>query len=254
MHFGFVLNLVACLFTIYACFSISESFDVLSQSSFGEISLTEVNGKFPDGVELFIGLRAAALDNPINGVGEVVVGFDQICDLDGFQRYMDPADCETCREISANTVTSLIMAVVSFLPSFTTDILRMYSGYDVNCQKFFAVVFGTITVLLTMNTLFTYKFYCSDKFYSGIYGFDADGNVLSADVPTDSGEYEIDFDYTWGWGLMFLLAGTVLKFADAFFHCIVPTPIVTRDNGEKTIYEKIKGEDEEEEEVLEEEP
>lgn len=247
MHFGFLFNVCACLLTGYACLAISTNFDVLTKASFGTVTLTELNGKFGDEtIQLDIGLRAVALNNPlVDDVGEVVLRFDQFCDLanDGLERYMSAEDCGACEDISANMVISVIIATISFLPSFFTDILRMYNGYDVNCQKCFATVFAFFTVLLSLNTLFTYRFLCADKFYQGIIGFDEDGIALPPDVPPESGEYLIDFEYRWNWGVMLLVVGTFLKFTDIFFHLCLSTPTITRDRTEQRIYEKAKDED-----------
>ena len=73
--------------------------------------------------------------------------------------------------------------------------------------------------------------------------FDEDGNALPPGTDPESGEFLLDFEYRWGWGLIFLFAGTVLKFADIFAHMCVPTPTVTRDQKEQRIYEKVKDED-----------
>jgi hypothetical protein len=228
---------------VYACLAITTDFDLLTKSSFGSITLTEVNGKFTENIEVDIGLRAVALNNPLNDdVGKVVVRFDQFCDLsdNGLDRYMSEDDCNACNDISSNMVISVIIATISFLPSFFSDVLRMYSGYDVNCQKFCATIFASFTVFLMLNTLFTYKLLCADKFYEGIIGFDEEGIALPLDVPVDSGEYVIDFEYRWGWGLIFLATGTFLKFADIFFHFCLSTPTVTRNREEQGTYEKVK--------------
>ena len=78
MHFGFLFNLIACLFTIYACLGITEDFSLLTKASFGRVTITEVNNKFTDTIEVDIGLRAAALNNAVTGVGEVVVRFEYV--------------------------------------------------------------------------------------------------------------------------------------------------------------------------------
>ena len=245
MHAGFLCNLIACLMTVYACLAITVDFEVLTRTSFGSVTLTEVNGKFTEKIEVDIGLRAIALNNPVTGAGEVVVRFDQFCDLatDGLERYMNPEDCDACNDISTNMVISTVMAAVTFLPSFFTDVTRMYSGYDVNCQKFFATIFAFFTILLSLNTLFTYRFLCADKFYEGVIPFDSEGNALPPGTPDSSAEFLIDFEYRWGWGIVFLTAGTVFKFFDVFLHCCLRTPPVTRDRKEQIIYEKVKDDD-----------
>ena len=245
LHLGFFANICGCILTIYACLSISEDFDVLQKTSMGHLDITAVNGEFDDVITGDMGLRAAALDNPISGAGPVVVPFDQFCDLrdDGLQQYMSPEDCAACQDSSSNMVISLIIATVTFLPSFFTDINRMYSGYDVNCQKCFATVFAFFTVLLSLNTFFTYIYLCGTKFYEGIIPFDANGNALPPDTPEEEVAIYMNFEWKLGWGGIMLLVGTSLKFIDIFFNLCIKTPNVTRDLHEQQIYEKIKDDD-----------
>jgi hypothetical protein len=245
MNLGFVANLCACILTAYACFSISEDFNLITKSSFGSLSMTELNDKFKEEITLEVGLRAVALNNPVEDVDNVVIRFDQFCDLStaGLERYMDPEDCASCNDISTNLVISVIIAVISFLPSFFTDILRMYSGYDVNCQKCFGTFFSLCSVGLILNVLFTYKFYCGDKFYQNRIMLDDNGNALPSGTPPEQAEYVLDYNYKWGWGMLFLLVAACLKFFQVMCHICIPTPSVTRDAKEQQIYEKVKDED-----------
>jgi hypothetical protein len=245
MHLGFTANLIACLLTAYSCMAISDDFGILTKSSFGSVTLTEVNGLFTDEITMDVGLRAIALDNPVNGVGQVVVNFNQFCELstDGFQRYMPAEDCAQCQDISTNMVASVIISTVTYLPSFFTDILRMYSGYDVNCQKFFATGLATLTVLLSLNTILSYVLLCGDSFYEGVVPFDKDGTALPPGTPDDEVEFLVQFEWEWGWGLILLLAASCLKFLDVICNLCVPTPTVTRDRKEQQIYEKVQEED-----------
>lgn len=205
--------------------------------------MTERDGKIPDSIVLDIGLRAVALDNPFTGVDRVVVGFDKFClaSEEGLQRYLNPDDCGSCDEQSYNFCISAILAVISFIPTFFTDILRMFSGYDVNCQKFFGTFFSFLTILLALNVLITFKFYCGDVFYKNQVYLDINGNRVFSDDPER--EYTIDYNYTWGWGLMMMFIGACLKFVEVVAHICIPTPTVTRDLKEQQIYEVVKDED-----------
>jgi len=231
--------------TIYACLAMTENFELLTTTSFGRVEITEVNNVFDEVIKLDVGLRAVALDNPVTGVGQVVVRFDQFCDLatNGLQRYMDPSDCDTCNESSSNMVISVIIAAITFLPSFFTDVTRMYSGYDVNCQKCFATIFAFFTVLLSLNTAFSWIYWCGTSFYEGVIPFDVDGNALPPGTPDEEAFALLNFEWKWGYGIMMLTIGTGLKFIDVFVNLCVKTPTVTRDVREQEIYEKIKDED-----------
>ncbi len=243
MHVGFLANLAACLLMAYSCFAISQDFTMLSKSSFGSLTMRERDGKIDGEIFLRIGLRAIALDNPFTGVDRAVVGFDKFCDVsdDGLQRYIDPENCSSCFDNSLNFCISAILAVISFLPTFFTDILRMFSGYDVNCQKAFGTFFSLCTIGLAVNVLFTWKFFCGDTFFKNEIYLDVDGNRVSVDDP--SREYTIDYNYTWGWGLMAMFLGACLKFMEVVAHFCVPTPSITRELKEQQIYEVIREED-----------
>jgi hypothetical protein len=243
MHMGFVANLAACLLMAFSCFAMSQNYSLLSKASFGELTMTEQDGKIPDMIVVDIGLRAIAIDNPFTGVDRAVVGFDKFCGVsqEGLQRYLNPDECGSCDENSLNFCISAILAVISFIPTFFTDILRMFSGYDVNCQKFFGTFFSLLTIGLAMNVLFSFKFYCGDVFYKNQVYLDIEGSRVSWDDPNL--EYTIDYNYTWGWGLMMMFVGACLKFLEVIAHFCIPTPTITRDLKEQQIYEVVKEED-----------
>lgn len=243
MHMGFLANLTACMLMAYSCFAISRDFSLLSKASFGSLTMTERDGKIEGEIFLRIGLRAIALDNPFTGVDRAVVGFDNFCDVsqDGLQRYMDPENCNKCNENSLNFCISAILAVVSIIPTFFTDILRMFSGYDVNCQKSFGVLFSACSILLCLNTMFTWKFFCGDNFYKNEIYLDVDGNRVPSDDP--SREFTIDYEYTWGWGMMTMIIASSFKFLQVVTHCCVQTPSITRDLKEQNMYEVVREED-----------
>jgi hypothetical protein len=238
---AFLLNLCAMLMTAYSCLAISEDFFVLTKSSFQELRMTEVNGGFSDNIKMFVGLRAAALENPVTGVGQVVVHFDQFCDLtgDGIERYVDPEDCNSCQDVSANMVIALMIAVATFLPTFFSEQLRMYSGYDVNCVKTYLTILGVITILLNVSVIVSFLVICLPSFYDGTVLYDSQGNVLPADTPQQDASFEVNFDWTWGYGLTILIIATSLKALDVLFNACVPTPNVTRDRREQDVYESI---------------
>lgn len=243
LHMGFTANLIAFLLLTYSCLSLSNDFALLSRTSFGSLTMTEREGKIEGETFLRIGLRAIALDNPFTGVDREVVGFDKFCQVsqEGLQRYMDPEDCARCEENSLNFSISAMLSVISIIPTFFTDILRMFSGYDVNCQKTFVIFFSICTMLLCMNTMFTWKFFCGDNFYKNEIYMDIDGNRVAFDDPAR--KYTIDYDYTWGWGMMTMIVACAFKCLQILTHICIPTPNVTRDWKEQQIYEVVKESD-----------
>lgn len=240
MHLGFLANVAAFFLLAFSCLSLAQDFTLLSRSSLGSLTMTEREGKLPGEAFLRIGLQAIALDNPFTGVDRAVVGFDKFCDVsqEGLQRYMDPENCAKCEENSLNFCISAILAVVSVIPTFLTDVLRMYSGYDVNCQKTFVIFFSICSMLLTMNTMFTWKFFCGDNFYKNEIYLDIDGSRVEFDDPAR--HYTIDYNYTWGWGMLAMIIACAFKCLQVITHICIPTPNVTRDTKEQHIYEVVK--------------
>ena len=241
LNIGIILNLCALMLTAYSCLAISDDFFVLTKSSFQELVMTEVNGAFDETIKMFVGVRAAALDNPVSGVGQVVVDFDQFCDLsgDGMERYVNPLDCNDCQDVSGNMIGSLLFSIATFLPTFFTEQLRMYSGYDVNCTKCFVTVLSILTVLLNLNAIISYAVVCGPSFYDGTVFYDANGDVVPPDAPAQDILYEVNFDWSYGYGFITLLVATCLKFIDLMINVCIRTPTVTRDQREQEIYETI---------------
>lgn len=110
-----------------------------------------------------------------------------------------------------------------------------------NCQKCFGTFFSLCTIGLALNVLFSWKFFCGDFFYKNEIYLDIDGNRVFSDDPER--EYTIDYEYTWGWGLIAMLIGACLKFLEVIAHFCVPTPTVTRELKEQKIYEIVREED-----------
>jgi hypothetical protein len=235
-----MINTIAMLMIVYACLAISTNYEILTKASFTKITLKENIGDIAAGTTLHIGLRAISLLK--SDVGEQVVNFDQFCELsgDGMELFMDADDCKSCDDMSLNFVMSTMLAAVLFVPSLLITISRMYSGYDINCSKSFLTILALCSIGLCLNTLWTFKLFCSDKFYEGLVPFDDAGTPY----PAADTSYYVNYDYKWGWGVIFLVAGVVLKALEMMINCCVATPSITRDKKEQTIYEDIKEEGE----------
>lgn len=228
---------------IFSCLAIGDDYQLLKTASFRKLTVKEITGKFNRTVEINIGLTAATIDNAFNpDIGDkAVITFDHFCDAKGFglENYMNVENCNACNEVSKGMVTSSIISVVSFLPTIFTDILRMYSGYDVNCQKCFGTVIAFVSIISALSTIQSYTASCSDKFYNGIVVLDSDFNALPLDEDPATGEYFIEYDHTWNIGFTLLVAGTLIKFFDIIFHILIATPTITRNRQEQEEYEKI---------------
>jgi hypothetical protein len=93
-------------------------------------------------------------------------------------------------------------------------------------------------MLLAMNTMFTWKFFCGDHFYKNEVYLDIDGSRVEFDDPAR--HYTIDYNYTWGWGMMAMIIACSFKCLQVITHICIPTPNVTRDLKEQQIYEVVK--------------
>jgi hypothetical protein len=254
LRIGFVANVVGFLLTLYSCLAITDSnYDLLKAASFSSAVVTEPyvpNSTIA--IALDVGLRAAALVLP-NRDGPIVVSFDDFCDLpsESLTLYLDDGkDCGGCQDVSSGMVVSVVVSAITFIPSFSTDILRMYSNYDVNCQKGFSTLFATMTLILSLYTLLSYNRSCFAGFYDGDVPYDAERNI----IPKDSSEeptYVIKFDWSIGPGLICLYTGTLLKSVDILCNLLVPSPNITRDHKEQWDYETSEDKPKEEEEQAE---
>lgn len=232
MHLGFMLNLISMLMIAFAGLSLSDDFDILSKASFGRLTLSDEVGDLAAGTVMDVGLRSVSLSK--DDVGTMVINFDQFCEVDGFDAFMKPSDCDSCQSMAPNYVISIMLAAVVVLPGLFINISRMYSGYDANCSKFYSGILSLLSIGLCLNTMFTYKFFCGDKFYQGVVPFGVDGDAF----PEKEALY-VNYDWQWGWGIIFLIAGVVLKIFELLINCCIPTPSITRDRKEQDTYEQI---------------
>jgi hypothetical protein len=244
LHIGFVANLLAMVATSYAALSISLQYFLLSNSPMEVVEINEVSGKiFSEPVFFYLGLLGVGIDYPDSPLGpEAVVAYDDLCALeesDAGMIFDSTKDCGSCGSsyFSMNAVISLMVAVTLFFPTFFSQQLRMYSGYDVNCVKNFLSTIGFCIVLLNLNVMLTYFYLCSkETFYEDKTVYFDD---YMSPVSEEDAIYEVKYTWTWGWGLIALIAGTGLKVVDLLCNISVPTPKVTRDKTEQEIYETI---------------
>jgi hypothetical protein len=133
-------------------------------------------------------------------------------------------------------VATLLVSVVTYLPSIFTNITRMYLNYDVNCQKNFAILTTAFSLLLSLSTVLNYKNNCFDKFYDGTVIFDENRTVVD-DPDSDKAFASVDFSWTGGAGLTCLVVATVIKIVDILVHVALPSPSITRNREEQANYE-----------------
>jgi hypothetical protein len=238
LTYGMVMNIAGFLVTCFAALALSEHPALLELASWGRADLTVMTGPTFDTITMDLGLRAVFIHNP-NTFGEKVVRFDQFCDLvgNGIEKYMDPDDCDQCNQVSMQLFIAIVVAVVAFLPTITVDILRMYSNYDVNCQKVWAALFSMCTLAGCVLSYYQFTYVCLESFYDGEVLFRKNGELADAQNPS---AVSFDFDWDLGIGIICLFCGFGCKFLNFFCSCCcVPTPSITRNREEQEEYEKL---------------
>lgn len=245
LHIGFVANVIGFFLTLYSCLAISNNYEVLKAAAYSMADISTQDVENVDGsVSIDLGLRGVALMLP-NFDGPIVIPFTDFCDLpdEELKSYLNQGTgedgelCGVCEEVSRSMVWSIMFSVLTFVPSFTTNVLRLYSNYDVNCQKGFSTLFASVTLILSMNTLLRYNNQCFAAFYSGSVPFDR--NLDPLDDDNTEPFFTVEFDWNAGPGLICLYLGTVLKAIDIGANMLVPSPSITRDEKEQLEYELL---------------
>jgi len=234
---GLVSNILGFFLTVYTCFAISKRHNFIQNASFSRAEFKFANGTAVP-LSLDIGLTAIAYEN-LAGTGKnVVVRFDEFCGLieDGLDRYMHPDHCARCNEISNSLIASLVLGLLSYLPTLTTDVLRMWPNYDVNCQKVFASFFSMFSLGMSIYTWKGYGNGCFDAFYEGDVYFDESMNPV-VDPETEGYAMKLTFDWVPGPGIMALTIASLSKIVDIICNLLIPTPSITRDKHEQEAYE-----------------
>jgi hypothetical protein len=246
LKYATIMNLIGFFLTCYAALAFTEDFSLLRLVYYSAAELTSdttntnTTISFKP-VQLYLGLRAVALDNPnhlqFGGDEQLVIKFDQFCDLtdQGLEKYMDPADCDQCNDVSMQLFIAIVVAVVTYIPTLFIDTLRMYENFDVNCQKVLATLISAITLAGCILTYIQYTEVCLESFYEGAVSYARNGQVVEAGSAFEA--IVINFDWRIGNGMICLFAGFGCKVIDLLCNCFVPTPMITRDRNLQEEYE-----------------
>jgi hypothetical protein len=241
--FGVFANIISFALTIFGFMASSQDFERLQKTSFSSGTVMVYNISSDElfaTVKMDIGLRAVAFDNPLT-VGEQVYNFDQFCNQTELaSRYLDEEQCDSCGDVSSGLIMTLALSLVAILPSITTDVLRMYPNYDLNCQKFWGSTVSTFSLLMSLSTFLRYQNQCFDSFYDGMIYFDANLTALDDDT---GAVFLANFDWKAGNGLICLFVATFIKVVDILANVLVPTPTITRNRKEQEEYEALSGEE-----------
>jgi len=261
--FGLVANCLSLILSLIACLSLSLNFDLIVAAGFTR-GLVYVPSMDLPLSRIWIGLRGVAVRN-FKGrhiltstekfvEGDIVISFDSFCDYidDGLENYIDPEDCDSCASASNGLVTAVIFSTILILPNITTDILRMYPNYDLNCQKVFGSLVSVASALLSLYAWRGYATECYKSFKKGessVIPFYSNGTLVMEEELEEALQEKFTFDgiiqvfLQWqaGTGLICIYAATLLKFVDIVAVCMIPTPDIAHTRSLQDEYELLYG-------------
>jgi hypothetical protein len=255
LKFALWLNTCSFLVTVVAALALTDDeYDILSLFSFSKADLepTQVDGvesivDYPI-INLRLGLQALGVNNPNSaGVGAssstmtagAVIPFDEFCTSQGTDQLMSLQNCDACSEASLYLLVGMLVTLVAQLPTFATDYLRLYTNYDVNCQKVSATLWGIVCLAGYGVVYYYFHYVCAASFYTGQIQYTVNGTLVETLVDPTSGIgiVVVDFDWKVGPGQICLLVGFGLKALQMVCNCCVSTPTITRNRTEQWKYE-----------------
>lgn len=167
MRKSLLVHLGGLILSILACLAITSDPTMLKNFAFSSGAVTgSIAERTLQRVEMYIGLTSVHVDDAY--FGPRTYGLDELCTFENVGIPLTSlSDCHTCSDASRGLVLTVILGVITYIPSMASNINRAYYNYDVNCQK----VFGTLVALLNMlMSLYTWKGYankCFQNFYDG---------------------------------------------------------------------------------------
>lgn len=215
MKVGLCSSVLTMILYIVGAVAVSESADSIKFTSYSAADFKHAINGVTTEYKLHVGLTALVVESP--GQADQVIDFKDMCATDqtGASTYVDPTNCDSCEKASGEMVFTAILAVITCLPNIFTDILRMYTNYDVNCQKFWGVFVGMISLLSSLNTFASYSNTCYKSMRTGTFTM-ADGAT-------------VETNWSAGPGFICSVLGTIIKLVDIIIHLIVPTPEFVRN-------------------------
>lgn len=253
MNLGMVVHTVGLILSILACLSISSNENLLQAFSFTSGTVTGVvramnstmednnnDDAVPVDITIRTGLRHIYLND--NFFGERVIAMDEMClDYDDDESrigvpFVALSKCSQCADVSTSNVATLILAVITYIPTMASNVNRMYHNYDVNCQKVFGSVVAFFSGAMSVCTWIGYANGCFASFHSG-------DMLVPIFVPgAGQGQQErmADVNFSWnpGWGLIFIQIASLIKIIDIVGHVLLKTPTITRNRQEQLDYER----------------
>jgi hypothetical protein len=253
LNIGAFMNVLGFALLTFSAFSLTENFSLLENVvAYASAVLNPESDSDVEPISIHLGTRAAAFNNP-NTFGQTVVPFDRFCEMvgdgGGLDKYMEADACDTCHEASLVMLVAILVSVVAFVPTFGIDILRVYSNFDVNCQKVSSTLLSILTLVGCGLTYYQFT-RCLDSFFDGMVSYDSNGSVVEADSPQEA--VAVNFEWQLGRGMICLFAAIALKLIQFLCNCCIPTPSITRSVEDQEEYEKLLSEESDDDESLDE--
>jgi len=123
--------------------------------------------------------------------------------------------CDDCRNNLLSTST-LVLAILTQLPTMATDLQRTTLFGDVNCQKSMGVVTNLCSLVSSMMSLLAFRAACYQR------------------LPTDI-DGQVAVQWSVGLGFKCLVGATLIKIVDALCHVAVPTPSARWEKPDKKL-------------------
>jgi hypothetical protein len=249
---GLILNILGTLLSLYTVFSVSTNSSVLWFSSLTRGAVAREYQNFSDTnstreyYDVRIGARAVAIE--LETGGRTVELFEDFCDRGNDFWTVPLGECDACDEVSGRIIVTLFVSLFMSIPSLTTDALRLYHGYDCNCQKVFASFAAIISVGFAFYSILLYQLQCFASFSYGVLCQYDNGTVIEGQSLGACPEFttEIRHNFFFGPAWIAMLVGGCMKAVDMLLNFAIPTPTICRDRAEQREYELLHRREEEE--------
>jgi hypothetical protein len=218
MFFAAMVSILAIVLQLIPVLGITKTGSTIERIPWAEGTYTDPD----DGAEIrvFMGLRALFFQRVVDGevTADEVVSWTQKCGEDNLDA---PEYCDTCSAIATDTTVVAILALITAIPQLSTDLTRSTRKFDVNCQKAFGILTGTLGGLTTLAALVTFNEGC----YADVEG----GSVIVPSSITGSEDLLLSFDWDLSTSFYCILFATLLKPVDVICHLLTPTPKFVQD-------------------------
>ncbi|CAB9497477.1 expressed unknown protein [Seminavis robusta] len=167
MRKSMVIHLAGLIMSILAATAITSNQSLLQKFPFSDGVITgyvaDINIQQ---VIMKVGLTTVFVQDDY--LGARTQEFDELCTGTTLGIPLtSQAECNTCKEASAGLVTSMILGVITYIPTIASNINRSYYNYDVNCQKVFGTVIAFFNMIMSLYGWQVYKNACFATFYEG---------------------------------------------------------------------------------------